>query len=224
MDFTGILSHHPGFYTLTLAFEQGDIDPLTVCFYLGITLLLACVILLMSPLRDRISGATQKIQGFGLNLEVSVLTLLFLISAALISSGIWLKLGTIKDELGRSMKAKEEADVRAKSLEEQIERLKKTSVEAWVALEGVDDVSKLKYPALNCDYQTSASDEVERCIISKGDFVQRVKVTFIDVNKGTKIKLLSIKETDAPNREWSYTTEFDPFKQSLKLSKGKPTN
>jgi hypothetical protein len=222
MDFKSLLFCHSGLSVFLLFDDQAEIDPLKVCFYLGIILLLSCVILLMSPLRDKISGATQKIQGFGLNLEVSVLTLLFLISAALISTGIWVKLGSIKDQLALSRLEKERADAKLQSLREEMDRFKRNSVEAWVTLDGVDDVSKLKYTALECDFQTSAADAPERCSISRGDFLNRVKVTFPDINKGTKIKALVIKESDAPNREWSYTNEFDPFKQSLKLSKGRP--
>src|SRR5436190_22513254 len=106
MDFKGILFHHSGFYIFLLAGDQAEMDPLKICFYLGIVLLLSCVIVLLTPLRDKISGATQKIAGFGLNLEVSVLTLLFLISAALISTGIWVKLGSVKDELGQARQDK----------------------------------------------------------------------------------------------------------------------
>jgi hypothetical protein len=222
MDPNGLLFHHGG-YLFLLSDEPSEIDPLKICFYLGIILLLSCVILLLTPLRDKISGATQKIQGFGLNLEVSVLTLLFLISAALISTGVWVKLVSTKDELAQSRLEKEKAVAELKRMEEVMERFKRNSVEAWVTLEGVDDVSKLKYTALQCDFQTSAADAPEPCSISKGDFLNRVKVIFPNINNGTKIKALVIKESDAPNREWSYVNEFDPFKQSLKLSKGRPT-
>lgn len=222
MNFGSILFHHLGLNVFLLAGDQAEIDPLKVCFYLGIILLVSCVILLISPLRDKISGATQKIQGFGLNLEVSVLTLLFLVSAALISSGIWVKLGSVKDQLAQSRSDKEKAEAMVMSLRDEMDRFKRNSVEAWVTLDGVEDVSKLKYTALDCKYQTSAADAIEPCSISKGDFLNRVKVTFPDINKGTKIKGLVISESDPPNREWSYLNEFDPFKQSLKMSKGRP--
>lgn len=221
MHFKGILFQSSGFYLLFLDDQSGP-DPLIICFYLGIVLLVSCVILLITPLRDKISGATQKIQGFGLNLEVSVLTLVFLISAALISTGIWVKLNNIKDQLAKSQHEKDTAQAQVLSLTDQLERSRKNSVEAWVTLDGIDDVSDLKYTALECKYQTSAADIVETCSISKGDFLNRVKVTFPDIAKGTKIKAMVIKESDAPKREWSYVNEFDPFKQSLKLTKGRP--
>jgi hypothetical protein len=222
MELKSLLFHNSGFHMFLLADEQGSFDPLTICFYLGIVLLLSCVILLITPLRDKISSATQRIQGFGLNLEVSVLTLLFLISAALISTGIWVKLGSIKDELAQSRQDKVKAEARVLSLQEEVDRFKTNSVDAWVTLDGVDDVSKLKYPALECKYQTSAADVIESCSISKGDFLQRVKVNFPNINKGTKIKALVITESDPPKREWSYPNEFDPFKQSLKMARGRP--
>jgi len=40
---------------------------LTISFYSGIVLLILCILVLVSPLRDRFSNATQKIQGFRLN-------------------------------------------------------------------------------------------------------------------------------------------------------------
>lgn len=222
MNFKSILFHHSGFYMFLFANDQAEIDPLKICFYLGIVLLLACVILLVSPLRDKISGATQKIQGFGLNLEVSVLTLLFLVSAALISSGIWVKLGSIKDELAQAVQGRVKADAKVLSLQEEMDRSKSSSVEAWVSLDGVGDITKLKIEALKCEYQTSAADAVEKCNITKGDYLHGVKVIFTDINKGTKIKLLVITEGDPPTRTWSYVGELDPFKQTIKMPKGKP--
>jgi hypothetical protein len=222
MNFQAILSHPFGFYVFLIADSQTEIDPLKVCFYLGIVLLLSCVIVLVTPLRDKISSATQKIAGFGLNLEVSVLTLLFLISAALISSGVWVKFGSVKDQLAEARLDKEKAEANLVSLREEMDRFKRNSAEAWITLEGVDDVAKLNFPDLHCDYQTSAADAGEKCIITKGDLIHGVRVIFTDINKGTKIKKLVITEGDPPKRTWSYPNEFDPFKQNLKMLKGGP--
>src|SRR6266849_1649073 len=93
---------------------------LTISFYAGIGLLVLCILVLVSPLRERFSSATQKIQGFGLNLEVSVLTLLVLISVGLMTSGIWIQLQDVSSKLKQLEIDKTTAEDKAKRAEENL--------------------------------------------------------------------------------------------------------
>src|SRR5713226_8555654 len=93
---------------------------LTISFYSGIGLLILCILVLVSPLRERFSNATQKIQGFGLNLEVSVLTLLVLISVGLMTSGIWMQLQDVSKQLKQLEIEKTKAEEKARRAEEDL--------------------------------------------------------------------------------------------------------
>ena len=192
-----------------------SMDPLTICFWLGIAVLILCIILLISPLRDKIPQVKQSIEAFGFNLQVSILTLLFLISIGLIASGIFLSIRSLKDELSRAEQARAEAQTQANNYRDELERSKKTLADALVTIEGVPDVSKLKFTAMDCSYLTS-DDEEKRCLLTKGDLLNRVRVTFDDMNRGTKIKYLVIKDNDT-NKQWVCEEEFDPFRRSLSL-------
>src|SRR5882672_12191966 len=91
---------------------------LTISFYSGIVLLVLCILVLVTPLGERFSSATQKIQGFGLNLEVSVLTLLVLIGIGLMTSGIWMQLQDVSTRLKQLEIDKTKAEEKARRAEE----------------------------------------------------------------------------------------------------------
>src|SRR5437764_13706750 len=127
---------------------------LTISFFLGIALLLLCIIIMISPLRDKLS-TPQKIQGLGLNLEVSVLTLLFLISVGFISCGLWLQLQNISKDLKDLESGKLEAETRANDLEKQLREARWIEMDAYIILTGVDNVKDLK--SLSCTYDTQSA-------------------------------------------------------------------
>lgn len=191
---------------------------LTISFYLGIILLLLCIVILISPLRDRFSSATQRIQGFGLNLEVSVMTLLVLISVGLITSGIWLQLRDITTEL-KSLEAKKaEAEIRAQQFQRQLEESRKMELPLFLTLEGVEDVSRLNFTSLECTYVTSSSDEPIRADIAPGRRTSdTVKVVLKDLTREVIIDKLEIYDRDTDTR-WQ-KVNFRPLQPTYELKK-----
>lgn len=191
-------------------------DFLTISFYLGIGLLLACILLLISPLRDKFSGATQKIAGFGLNLEVSVMTLLVLISVGLITSGIWLQLRDINSELSSLELKKVEAEARALQYQRQLEESRRMELPVFLTLEGVNDVSALNFPALECTYVTSSSDEPIRVDVSPGRRSKdTVKVVLKDLTRDIIIDRLEVYDPQTRTR-WT-KANFRPLQPTYDL-------
>jgi hypothetical protein len=190
---------------------------LTVSFYSGVVLLLLCLLVLVSPLRDRFSNATQKIQGFGLNLEVSVLTLLVLISVGLMTSGIWMQLQNIDQKLKQLEMAKTAAEEKARRAEEDLARTNKSGIVLFVKLEGIDDITKLSFPSLQCKY-VMASGEERKADISPAPVINRIKVNLNELQKDTIIDRIVVESTN-PTMKWVSQTQFRPFQPVLELKK-----
>jgi len=164
---------------------------LTISFYAGIALLLLCIAILLTPLGKRFSEKTQKIQGFGLNLEVSVLTLLVLIAVALMTSGIWLQLQDVSKQLKQLEDDKRRAEESYKSAQDQLENAKKLGMVAFAKLDGVNDVSKLKLESFSCVFTNAAGDEEKAGLeLSKG--LNKIKVIFLDLRRDTVIRSIAI--------------------------------
>src|SRR5687767_5737175 len=72
---------------------------LNIIFFLGVAVLVVAIVLLRSSQRKKFDNTPQIIQIWGLKLEVSILTLLFLISVGLIATNIWFQLQRINDQL-----------------------------------------------------------------------------------------------------------------------------
>ena len=198
-----------------------------VSFYLGLALLLLCVIFLVSPLREKLS-TPQKIQGFGLNLEVSVLTLLFIISVGFISCGLWLQLQDISKKLLDLESGKASAETRASDLERQLREAKGTEIVVGIGLENVDDTQKLK--SLECKYSTQSSTTDLECgkEIARGTTPGEIKITLRNLTRDTVIKSMEISDKDT-GRRWisrggsqSLDPDFDPLQPVYTFKEKRP--
>jgi hypothetical protein len=172
---------------------------LAISFYLGLVLLLLCLIFLISPLREKLS-TTQKIQGFGLNFEVSVLTLLFIISVGFISCGLWFQLQDISKKLVDLESGKVSAETHASDLEKQLREAKNTEIDLVIGLENVD-IKKVE--SLLCSYSTQSSSNLD-CSrdIARGSAPNEIKVTLRNLTRDTVIKSMEISDQDPPQRRW----------------------
>lgn len=173
---------------------------LTISFYSGIALLILCILVLATPLGKRFSSATQKIQGFGLNLEVSVLTLLVLISVGLMTSGIWIQLQDTANRLKQLEHDKAIAEEKAKQAAESLANANRVSIAYLVTLQGVDDISRLNIPSMSCKYVVG---EVEKdAIVSSPEATTgRLKVTLQDLQRDAIIESLTITNNQT-NEHW----------------------
>lgn len=167
---------------------------LTISFYAGIALLLLCIAILVTPLGKRFSGATQRIQGFGLNLEVSVMTLLVLISVGLIASGIWVQLQDNSRVLTQLQQERHEAKEALKATQAQLENERKQGIVAFAKLDGVDDVSTLDLQAFFCSWTNAAGDE-EKAFLEASQGLNKLKIIFLDLKRESVVRSVTITNT-----------------------------
>lgn len=190
---------------------------LTISFWSGIVLLILCILVLVSPLRERFSSATQKIQGFGLNLEVSVLTLLVLISVGLMTSGIWMQLQDVGSKLKQLEIDKTTAEEKAKRAEENLANANKIPIAYFVTLEGVPDIGKLNLQSVSCKYVIASGEERDG-IVSPTASTTRLKVTLPDLQKDTIIDTLTITNSQT-HEKWENRAQLRPLQPTLELVK-----
>jgi len=195
---------------------------LTISFYVGIALLLLCIAILLTPLGRRFSERTQKIQGFGLNLEVSILTLLVLIGVALMTSGIWLQLQDVKRQLKQLEDDKRRAEDNFKTAQEQLENAKKLGLVAFAKLDGVNDVSKLKLESFSCVFTNAAGDEQKAGLeLSRG--LNKIKVIFLDLQRDTVVRSVTITN-EQTGEKWISREEHRWLQPEIILSKEPATS
>jgi len=185
---------------------------LNISFFLGVVLLGVSIFLLVSvSLRKRFDNTPQKIEVWGLKLEVSILTLLVLISVGLIAINIWFQLQHINDQINQVEKDRIAAVKRADELNRELENVKKKDFEAYITLAGVNKVSSLNPKFLSCSYTTKSGDRGEGILeFAPGD--EKFKVTFKNLTRETIITSLDVTDQQGEGTIWSSHEEYQPLK------------
>ena len=118
---------------MTDSLMSGVILPLT-----GIGIIIFCILSFLLPYGEKFRDKTQKVKGFGLDLEVSVLTLLILIGVSMSLTGVYLQICDYKGQL-------DEAIRRRYAAEDALSQTKKMEMKILVTLEnaGEDDIPNL---------------------------------------------------------------------------------
>lgn len=189
---------------------------LTISFFIGIAVVLFCMLAYIFPYGERFRDKTQKIKGFGLDLEVSVLTVFILIGFVFTFSGILLQIRGYDDQLKKLEEARLERDARIAHMQLDIERLQKMEIHALVTLEGVDPGAFSRLSDLECEYTLSGRGEPQKADISKGDG-NSIQVTLKDVTRETHIRRLVLEDRGS-NSKWEYVN-FDPLQPIYNLKK-----
>lgn len=194
---------------------------INVCFPLiGIGIIIFCILSFIFPFGRRFKDKVQKIKGFGLDIEVSILTLIILIGFIFSFTGIYLNTRAYEDEIVN--KDKQLSSERAKSIRllEEIERLEKKDISWLLNLES-DNVPKM--PELNnivCKYKIRIGrgyKDVEPKV-EEGKKNDQFQITFKDITNETvvwKVELRDIKN----NTKWIFAEPFSPFVPELQLRK-----
>ena len=194
---------------------------LNICFFTGVILLIVCIILLRSSQRKKFDNTPQIIQLWGLKLEVSILTLVFLISVGLIATNIWFQLQRINDQIQRITAEKDKALEDARASKRDLERATNKEIEAYVILDGVPDVTTMQVKNLSCTY-TTRGGETEKADVVSTSSKEAFKITFKNLSRETVITYLELSDQSGSGTIWSFSDEFQPLKpQTFRLSKTK---
>lgn len=192
---------------------------LNISFFLGIILLIVSIILLRSSQRKRFDNTPQIIQIWGLKLEVSILTLLFLISVGLIATNIWFQLQRINDQIEKISAEKDKALEDARIARRDLERATTKETEAYVTLDGVADVTKKQPKDLVCTYTTKGG-ATEKADVTNDAGKAALKVIFKNLSTETIITSIEVADLSGAGTIWSHNEEFQPLKrQTLRLTK-----
>src|SRR5262245_39215103 len=191
---------------------------LNISFFLGVFLLIVSILLLRSSRRKKFDNTPQVIQLWGLKLEVSILTLVFLISVGLIAVNIWFQLQRINDQIQRITAEREDAREQAKRAKIDLERATIKEYVAFINLSDVPNVSQLNLKTLTCNYRTKAGTP-GKADVTEGASNETLQITFKNLSAETIIDYVELTDTN-DKRIWSANEEFQPLKpHTFKLSK-----
>jgi hypothetical protein len=187
-----------------------------ISFILGIVIVIFCILSFILPYGQNFREKTQKIQGFGVNLEVSVVTLLLIIGFVFIffGSGIWLQLRSIDTRLKSLEADKASADARVRDLQERLDRQSPIDLVAFIKLKGVDaqppDVN-----SVDVVYET-ATGRGGPVDISAAPASGAFKIAIRDFTRDTMITNIILKTKDG-KRRWKLEGSFMPLLPTYEL-------
>ncbi|MBA3357584.1 MAG: hypothetical protein H0U18_16915 [Pyrinomonadaceae bacterium] len=120
-----------------------DLTSLSATTYLsifGVVVLFICIALIFTE-RATPLKTPQRIKGFGVELEISVLTLLVLVGLILSLSSIYIQVTGYQQQLISSQKQLDTLDREVASARRQLEAAKKIDLTVFVNLEGVNNLA-----------------------------------------------------------------------------------
>lgn len=185
---------------------------------IGIAVVLFSLTAFVRPFGVSLRDTRQKIKGFGLDLEVSVLTLFVLIGVTLSLSGIYLvtrdyeaKLGELADYRIRLARAEEDFS-RALAQARQID------VTALVTLD--DDGNHPAPSELRCELQLFGSPRGRPLSVESGIKPGQYAITIHSITSENVIRALDCQHAQT-NRTWTLE-KFNPLAPEYRLSAGRP--
>lgn len=198
-----------------------DLTNLSATTYLsifGVVVLLICIALIFSqratPLRT-----PQRIRGFGVELEISVLTLLVLVGFILSLSSIYIQISGYQQQLTSS---KEELGTLKSEIalaKSQLEAARKFDMTVFVNLEGASNPSDMpKLGDLRSTYTVRGQSEPIQAYISRGIDSTNIRLTLKNITPETLIERLEVVDGKT-QRVWVKTI-FYPLNPTYELKKG----
>jgi hypothetical protein len=176
----------------------------------GLLILLFCILSYIFPYGEKFKEKIQKIKAFGLNIEVSVLTLFIIIGLVFSCLGIYFYVNRYTAQISK--------------YETQINKLNTKLVEAEekdivliVSLDGVSEENEPSLTDLQCHYRCPVLDQEVRADVSKGYLPAQYKIHLRDIKRTTYIVRLTIE--DASNGKKWVKENFAPFEPYYELNR-----
>lgn len=177
---------------------------------LGIGIVVFCILSFFFPYGEKFKGKIQKIKGFGVDLEVSVLTLFIIIGVILSFSGVYLQ---IKDYEEQLYQVKKERD----TVKERLEEATRMEIKILVTLDGVSENNMPKLEDLQCNYLLYGEEEPVRVDVNKGYTSNQFKITLKELPCKAHIARLVVEDLSTGGK-WAKKT-FLPFEPNYHLEK-----
>lgn len=177
---------------------------------IGIVILFFCILSFIFPYGKKFKGKIQKINAFGVNIEVSVLTLFIIIGVCLSLLGLYIQIKDYEGQLYNARIAKEKA-------ERQLADAGKSEITLLVTLEDVEVGSMPKLEDISCRYHMSGVEKPQKADVLKGYLPLQFKIVLRDIKTTAHIMRL-VLEDHSTNRKW-VKQSFAPFEPNYQLKK-----
>jgi hypothetical protein len=179
---------------------------------LGMGIIIFCLLSFILPFGERFKGRTQKIKGFGLDMEISIRTLYVLIGLVLAFTGTYLHLKKLKVYDKNQSKYIESIESENARLKEELVKSNKMAINMLVTLEGVgtDHVPALE--DLECHYalRITGQQRLFKADVSPGIRNEEFQISLKDMTAETTVWAVIVRDL-ASNREWTYENPFLPL-------------
>jgi len=200
---------------------MSNLTPQTISLLLsllGIVVLLACLLLIGFKRVPELS-VPQKLKGFGLDLNVSVVTLLVLAGLVLALTSTFLQVRNYDSALSQ-------AEKRADALETALSQAKRMNVNADITFEGidVDRPEDISLQDLRCRYYIDNPDSAARWIedakLTPGVFGAAFVLTLEEITPKSRIEKIEVEDRNPKHpRKWSISNVGTVLRPAYKLRK-----
>ncbi|MCK4527567.1 hypothetical protein KAW18_09370 [candidate division WOR-3 bacterium] len=179
---------------------------------LGIVIIIFCVLSFFFPYGEKFVDKIQKIKMFGVDMEVSILTLFIVVGVMMSFSGIYLHISNYEEKIKKANIEKEKAKFA-------LVEAKKMEVKIVVVPEGVDENLPPKLADIQCEYWLPGDDKSFKADIIQGFSSNSFKIIIKDITPRTHISKLLLRDI-SNNTSW-IIKDFMPLEPSFKLIKEK---
>lgn len=198
--------------------DLANISTTTYLSIFGVLVLLICITLIFTqratPLRT-----PQRIKGFGVELEISVLTLLVLVGFVLSLSSIYMQVSGYQQQVISSQKQLALLDIEIALARKQLEAAKKIDMTVYVKLadnSGLSNQPRLGDLTANY-YLRGQADKPIQADISRGIEANSYSVLFKNLTPDTYVESLEVADAKT-NRVW-VKTNFFPLNPTYDLKR-----
>lgn len=183
---------------------------------LGIVVLIVCLVLIGLGRVPELS-VPQKLKGFGLDLNVSVVTLLVLVGLVLALTSTFLQVRNYDSALS-------EAEKKAEALNVALSQAKRMNVSADISFEGISKLSDLKLEDLKCRYYIDNPDTnagwVDDAKLTKGVHGLSFVLTLEDITPKSRIEVIEVTDQNPQHpRRWEIKDIGTVLRPSYRLAR-----
>jgi Na+-transporting NADH:ubiquinone oxidoreductase subunit NqrC len=177
---------------------------------LGIVIIIFSVLSFFFPYGEKFVDKIQKIKMFGVDMEVSILTLFIVVGVMMSFSGIYLHISNYEEKIIKANIEKEKAEFA-------LAEAKKMEMKIVAVLEGVGENLIPKLADIQCEYWLPGDDKSFKADIIKGITSNSFKIIIKDITPRTHISKLLLRDI-SNNTSW-IITNFMPLEPTFKLIK-----
>lgn len=183
----------------------------------GVILVVSCIVLLFLPYGQKYK-TPEKFSGFGVQLEVSLLTALAVIGALMtivpVAFPLYGEYQQFRKQLDDAQRQSTEHLNRISQLERALEESQKFDVWALVTLEGVTEQNRPSPSDVAGRYLAAGERDYRATVVTNGITGNQYRVLLTDVDRKTVLQRLVIEQPG--KRRWVYENLL-PMEPSLTL-------